>query len=40
MILFQVGKDHTMIETRWLKNVVTFLLTILSFVLPRKVYER
>ena len=30
-------KDHSMIETRRLKNVVSFLQTLLSFVLPRKI---
>ena len=30
-------KDHSMIETRRLKNVVIFVQTILSFVLSRKI---
>ena len=29
-------KDHSVIETRRLKNVVIFIQTILSFVLSRK----
>ena len=30
-------KDHSMIESRRLKNVAIFLQTILSFVLPKKI---
>ena len=30
-------KDHSIIETRRLKNVVVFFQTILSFVLSRKI---
>ena len=30
-------KDHSMVETRRLKNVVIFIQTILSFVLSRKI---
>ena len=32
-------KDHNMIETRRLKNVVIFIQTILSFVLSRKIIK-
>ena len=32
-------KDHSMIETRRLKNVPVFIKTILSFVLSRKIIE-
>ena len=35
MIFFKL-KDHSMIETRRLKNVVIFIQTILSFVLSRQ----
>ena len=34
---FNLRKDHFLIETRRLKNVVIFIQTILSFVLPRKI---
>ena len=30
-------KDHSMIEINCLKNAVTFIQTILSFVVPRKI---
>ena len=33
----QKQPDHSMIETRHLKNVVIFVQTILSFVLSRKI---
>ena len=35
MIFFKL--THSMIETRHLKNVVTFLQTIISFALSRKI---
>ena len=34
---YQLEKDHSMIETPCLKNVVIFIQTILSFVLSRKI---
>ena len=37
VIINQLEKDHGMIETRRLKNVVIFIQTILSFVLSRKI---
>ena len=33
----QLEKDHSMTETRRLKNVVIFFQTILSFLLSRKI---
>ena len=33
----ELEKDHSMIETLYLKNVVTFIQTVLSFVLSRKI---
>ena len=33
----QLEKDHSIIETRRLKNVVIFIQTVLSFVLSRKI---
>ena len=36
MIIFKLRKDHSMIETRRLKNFVIFSQTFLSFVLSRK----
>ena len=33
----EFGKDHSIIETHRLKNVVIFIQTILSFVLSRKI---
>ena len=36
-LIRQLEKDHSMIETRRLKNVFIFLQTILSFVLSRKI---
>ena len=36
VLISQLEKDHSMIETRSLKNVVIFVQTILSFVLSRK----
>ena len=36
VLISQLEKDHSMIETRRLKNVVIFFQTILSFVLSRK----
>ena len=32
-------KDHSMIEIRRLKNVISFFQTILSFVLSRKIIK-
>ena len=37
LLISQLEKDHSMIETRHLKNVVIFFQTILSFVLLRKI---
>ena len=37
VLISQLEKDHSMIETRRLKNVVIFVQTILSFVLSRKI---
>ena len=34
---FQVEKDHSMIETRCLKNIVIFTETVLIYVLSRKI---
>ena len=36
VLISLLEKDHSMIETRRLKNVVVFFQTILSFVLSRK----
>ena len=38
VLINSLEKDHSMIETRRLKNVVVFIQTILSFVLSRKKY--
>ena len=37
VLISQLEKDHSMIETRRLKNVLIFIQTILSFVLSRKI---
>ena len=37
VLITELEKDQSMIETRRLKNVVIFIQTILSFVLPRKI---
>ena len=37
VLISLLEKDHSMIETRRLKNVVVFFQTILSFVLSRKI---
>ena len=37
VLISYLEKDHSMIETRRLKNVVIFIETILSFVLLRKI---
>ena len=37
VLINSLEKDHSMIETRRLKNVVIFIQTILSFVLSRKI---
>ena len=36
VLISQLEKDHSMIETRCLKNVI-FIQTILSFVLSKKI---
>ena len=36
-LISKLEKDHSMIETRRLKNVVIFVQTIFSFVLSRKI---
>ena len=36
VLISYLKKDHSMIETRRLKNVVIFIQTLLSFVLSRK----
>ena len=38
VLISKLEKNHSMIETRRLKNVVIFVQTILSFVLSRKTY--
>ena len=37
VLIILLEKNHSMIETRRLKNVVIFIQTILSFVLSRKI---
>ena len=37
VLINQLEKDHSMIETRCLKNIVIFIQTIVSFVLSRKI---
>ena len=37
VLISYLEKDHSMIETRRLKNVVIFIQTILSFVLSRQI---
>ena len=37
VLIILLEKDHSMIETRRLKNVVIFIQTILNFVLSRKI---
>ena len=37
LLISKIGKDHSMIEKRRLKNVVIFIPTILSSVLSRKI---
>ena len=37
VLVNQLEKDHSMIETRCLKNIVIFIQTIVSFVLSRKI---
>ena len=39
MTCINVEKDHSMIETRRLENVVIFIQTILGFVLSRKIIK-
>ena len=39
VLISQLEKDHSMIETRCLKNVVIFVQTILSLVLSRKIMK-
>ena len=36
VLISSLEKDHSMIETRYLKNVVIFIQKILDFVLSRK----
>ena len=36
VLISELEKDHSMIETRRLKNVVIFFQTIITFVLSRK----
>ena len=38
-IISQLEKDHSMIKTRRLKNVVIFFQAILSFVLSRRIVK-
>ena len=40
VLINELEKDHSMIVTRCLKNVVIFIQTILNFVLSRKTYVR
>ena len=40
VLINQIEKDHSMIETRRLKIVVIFVQIILSFVLSRKVINK
>ena len=37
VLISQLERDHSIIETCHLKNVVIFIQTILSFVLSRKI---
>ena len=37
VLIIELEKGHSMIETRCLENVVIFIQTILSFVLSRKI---
>ena len=37
VLINKLEKDHSMIETRCLKNVVIFIQAMLSFVLSRKI---
>ena len=37
VLINELEKDHSMIDTRLLKNVVIFIQTVLSFVLLRKI---
>ena len=39
VLITQLEKDHSMIETLRLKNVVIFIQKILSFVLSRKILQ-
>ena len=38
VLISYLEKDHSMMETRRLKNVAIFIQTILSFVLSRKIF--
>ena len=40
VLISKLEKDHSMIETRRLKNVAIFLQAILSFVLSRKIIKQ
>ena len=37
VVNIELEKDHGMVQTRRLKNIVIFIETILNFVLPRKI---
>ena len=37
VLVNELEKDHSMIQTHRLKNVVIFIQTVLSFVLSRKI---
>ena len=37
LLINELEKDHSMVETRRLKNVVIFIEKVLSFVLSRKI---
>ena len=39
VLINELEKDHSMIVTRCLKNVVIFIQTILNFVLSRKIMK-
>ena len=38
VLISYLEKDHSMMETRRLKNVAIFIQTILSFMLSRKIF--
>ena len=39
VLISQLEKDHSMIETRRLKDIVIFLQTVLVFMLSRKIIK-